>query len=414
MFLDLDRFKVVNDSLGHAEGDKLLNQVARRLESSVRTGDLVARLGGDEFVVLLCDMLEEKDAFRVANRMQDKLREPFDLDGGEILISASMGIALSAAGHQRAEDMLRDADIAMYDAKAKGKARYEVFDQTMSDRATNQLHLDKEMRQALESGEFELYYQPIIALKTNTLAGFEALVRWNHPKRGMILPLEFIPAAEENGLIHPLGRWILNESCRQLREWQELHPSASSLSVSVNLSCKQFLQSDLADHVAETLAESGLEPRCLKLEITESHLMEHSGKTVKVMNRLRNLGVELSLDDFGTGYSSLSYLHRLPLDFLKIDRSFINRMVENRENSEIVNTIIKLAQHVKLKVIAEGIETAEQLEGLKLLNCEYGQGFFFSKPLKANMAVSFLETHADNITNPDSYINYTENIDQLQ
>ncbi|MDQ3180152.1 MAG: EAL domain-containing protein [Acidobacteriota bacterium] len=383
-------------SLGHAEGDKLLNQIARRLEFSTRTGDLVARLGGDEFVILLSEMLAESDAVVVAERIQNNLKNSFDLNGNDVFISASIGIALSNAGHIRAEDMVRDADIAMYRAKAKGKAQYQVFNQAMHEYASKQLELENEMRQSLEREEFQLYYQPIISLKTETLVGFEALVRWRHPTRGLILPLEFIPAAEENGLILPLGNWILRESCRQLRRWQDDNPSALRLMVSVNLSCKQFLHLDLAEQIAATLDESGLDPRCLKLEITESYIMENSEMAVTIMNRLRSLGVEISLDDFGTGYSSLSYLHSLPVDYLKVDRSFVSRMTASKENSEIVSTIIKLAQNLKMKVIAEGIETAAQLVQLKQLHCEYGQGYFFSKPLEAEAAKKFIEQNGEN------------------
>ena len=395
LFLDFDRFKVVNDSLGHAEGDQLLHQIARRLESSTRTGDLVARLGGDEFVILLSEMLAEGDAVQVAERIQKDLKKPFTLSSSEIFISASIGVALSNAGHKRAEDMVRDADIAMYRAKAGGKAQYRVFDRAMHEYATSQLQLETEMRQAIEYGEFQLHYQPIISLDTETLVGFEALVRWQHPTRGMIPPLEFIGAAEENGLILPLGNWILQESCRQLRRWQDDNPAASHLSVSVNLSCKQFLQIDLAEQIAAALGKSGLDPHCLKLEITESYIMETSETAVRIMNRLRSLGVGISLDDFGTGYSSLSYLHRLPVDYLKVDRSFVSQMTDSQENREIVRTIIKLAQNLKMKTIAEGIETADQLAHLKNLHCEYGQGYFFSKPLEAKSAEKFIEENLE-------------------
>ena len=395
LFLDFDRFKVVNDSLGHAEGDQLLHQIARRLESSTRTGDLVARLGGDEFVILLSEMLAEGDAVQVAERIQKDLKKPFTLSSSEIFISASIGVALSNAGHKRAEDMVRDADIAMYRAKAGGKAQYRVFDRAMHEYATSQLQLETEMRQAIEYGEFQLHYQPIISLDTETLVGFEALVRWQHPTRGMIPPLEFIGAAEENGLILPLGNWILQESCRQLRRWQDDNPAASHLMMSVNLSCKQFLQIDLAEQIAVALGKSGLDPRCLKLEITESYIMEKSETAVTIMNRLHSLGVEISLDDFGTGYSSLSYLHRLPVDYLKVDRSFVSRMTDSQENREIVRTIIKLAQNLKMKTIAEGIETADQLAHLKNLHCEYGQGYFFSKPLEAKSAEKFIEENLE-------------------
>lgn len=400
LFLDFDRFKVINDSLGHAQGDELLKQIARRLEGSTRTGDLLARLGGDEFVILLSEMIGANDAVQVAERIHISLKKPFLLSGNEVFISASIGVALSVGEHAKADEMLRDADIAMYRAKTKGSGRYQVFNEAMRDQATTRLQLETEMRQALERREFELHYQPIIDLETRALNGFEALVRWRHPMRGMIPPNDFIPMAEETGLILPLGRWILGESCRQMRNWQNTYPQASNLYVSVNLSCKQFLQSDLAEQVAETLETTGLGSRCLKLEITESYLLENSEKAIKIMNRLRALGVELSLDDFGTGYSSLSYLHRLPIDSIKIDRSFVSRMIEGEENNEIVRTIIKLAQNLKMKVVAEGIETAEQLDRLNRLKCGYGQGYLFSKPLKAERAEMFINENLRNLSGP--------------
>ena len=390
LFLDYDRFKVVNDSLGHAEGDELLKQIARRLELWTRTGDLVARLGGDEFVILLTEMLEPDDAMQVAERIQEDLKEPFDLNGRDLFISASIGIALSVDGFRTAEDMLRDADIAMYRAKTTGRARHQVFTEAMRIQATTRLQMETELRHALEHQEFEINYQPILNLETQVIKGFEALVRWRHPERGFIPPEEFIPTAEESGLILPLGRWILGESCRQLRHWQESMPHAESLVISVNLSAKQFLQSDLAEQVVEALESSGLPSRWLKLEITESYLIENSEKAVKVMNRLRDIGVELSLDDFGTGYSSLSYLHRLPVNSLKIDRSFVSQMAESEEHSEIVRTIVRLAQNLKMDVIAEGIETAEQLEQLNELNCGFGQGYLFARPMDAEMAEAFI------------------------
>ncbi|MEO6655952.1 MAG: PAS domain S-box protein [Pyrinomonadaceae bacterium] len=400
LFLDFDRFKVINDSLGHAEGDELLKQIARRLEALTRTGDLLARLGGDEFVILLNEMLEVNDAIHVAERIQQDLKKPFDLSGNKVFITASIGIALSTDGHKRAEDMLRDADIAMYRAKAKGKARYQVFNHTIRAQATTRLQLETELRQAIEKNEFEMHYQPIIHLETSRLSGFEALVRWRHPTRGMVSPDDFISAAEENGLILPLGRWILTESCRQMRTWHATRPLASGLTVNVNLSCKQFLQPDLAEQVAESLDATGLAARFLKLEITESHLIDNNEKAVKTMNRLRELGVEISLDDFGTGYSSLSYLHRLPVNSLKIDRSFISRMTESEENYEIVRTIITLARNLKMKVVAEGIETSEQLAQLHRLNCEYGQGYFISRPLEAHRAARFIDEHTEHVTGP--------------
>ena len=398
LFLDYDRFKVVNDSLGHAEGDELLKQIARRLELWTRTGDLVARLGGDEFVILLTEMLETDDAIRVAERIQEDLKDPFDINGRELFISASIGIALSIDGFRTAEDMLRDADIAMYRAKTAGRARYQVFTEAMRTQATTRLQLETDLRQALEREEFEIHYQPILNLETQAIKGFEALIRWRHPTRGIVSPDEFIPTAEESGLILPLGRWILIESCRQLRAWQNVLPQAASLMVSVNLSSKQFLQSDLAEQVLEALESTGLASRCLKLEITESYLIENSDKAVKVMNRLREIGVELSLDDFGTGYSSLSYLHRLPVNSLKIDRSFVSQMSESEEHSEIVRTIVRLAQNLKMDVIAEGIETAEQLDQLNELNCGFGQGYLFARPMDAEMAEAFINENSETLS----------------
>jgi len=405
LFLDLDRFKIVNDSLGHAEGDNLLKEAARRLEECLRFGDLLARLGGDEFTILLDELNDINDAILIAERIQNDLKVPFILGGREVFISASIGIALSTIGHNRAEDMLRDADIAMYRAKAKGKAQYQVFDRSMHTHAMSKLQLETEMRQALQNGEFCLHYQPIVNLENDNLAGFEALIRWNHPKRGLISPGEFIPLAEETGLVIPLGRWILYESCRQMREWQKKNPWTTSLQMSVNLSSKQFLAPDLVEQVFAALIATQLDPQNLKLEVTESHVMENSDKAVTMLNSLRDIGIEMSLDDFGTGYSSLSYLHRLPVNYLKIDRSFVSRMVESSENGEIVHTIIKLAQNLKMKVIAEGIETGEQLAKLKLLNCEYGQGYLFSKPLAPDSASMFINNYT--LKNSLSFIEST-------
>lgn len=390
LFLDFDRFKVVNDSLGHAEGDNLLKQIARRLENLLRSGDLLARLGGDEFTILLTELNTPDDAVMVAERIQKDLNKPFILGENEVFMSVSIGIAISNEGHSRAEDMLRDADIAMYRAKSKGKAQHQIFDETMHVYAINKFQLETEIHRALHRGEFSMQYQPIVSLETNNLAGFEALIRWNHPERGMISPGDFIPAAEETGLIVPLGRWILYESCRQMREWQKKFPWLAALCVNVNLSCKQFQQVDLAEQITAALISTQLDPHCLKIEITESHVMESSDKAITMLSRLRSLGVGISLDDFGTGYSSLSYLHRLPVNFLKVDRSFVNRMVESRQNGEIVHTIVKLAQNLKMQVIAEGIETVEQFEQLKDLGCEYGQGYLISKPLEAAAASKYL------------------------
>jgi diguanylate cyclase (GGDEF)-like protein/PAS domain S-box-containing protein len=381
LYLDLDRFKVINDSLGHTIGDQLLVGIADRLKFNLRPGDTVARLGGDEFTVLIEDIAEEKEAIQVAERIQKEMCSPFTLSGREVFTTVSMGIAPSATGYDRAEDILRDADTAMYRAKSLGKARYEIFDKAMHARAINLLQLETDMRRALEREEFLIHYQPIVALEDFRLCGFEALVRWQHPERGFISPMDFIPVAEETGMIIPLGEWVLREACRQMNIWQTMFPVNPPLFMSVNLSSKQFTQSNLINSVAYILDETGIYPTSLKLEITESVVMENIEVATEMLRQLRALGVQLSIDDFGTGYSSLSYVHRFPIDTLKIDRSFVSRMSENNENTEIVRTIVVLAQNLGMDVVAEGVETKEQLAMLRQLGCEYGQGYYFSKPV---------------------------------
>ncbi|MDQ3798334.1 MAG: EAL domain-containing protein, partial [Acidobacteriota bacterium] len=392
LFLDFDGFKLINDSLGHLEGDALLKMIARRLESLLRAADVVARLGGDEFTILLDELTGGKDVLLVVQRIKDLFKEPFNLGGREVFISASIGIVLRDAKYKTPEDMLRDADIAMYRAKSSGKGRHEIFNKAMREEVSNRLRLETELRLALERGEFSVFYQPIMQIATNQLIGFEALVRWFHPQRGLILPGEFISIAEETGLIVPLGEWILRESCRQARLWQERYPARSDLTISVNLSCKQFMQIDLAARVGEILRETGLDARFLRLEVTESHVMENSQTAITIMNSLRALGVQLSIDDFGTGYSSLSYLQRLPINYLKIDRSFVNMMNSNHENGEIVRAIVMLAKNLNMQVIAEGIETEEQALQLINLDCTFGQGYYYSKPTSAAQAEAILET----------------------
>jgi diguanylate cyclase (GGDEF)-like protein/PAS domain S-box-containing protein len=381
LYLDLDRFKVINDSLGHMIGDQLLIESARRLERCLRPGDTVARLGGDEFTILIDDIKDESEAIYVAERIERELTKPFALSGREVFTTLSIGIAPSTTGYERAEDILRDADTAMYRAKSLGKARHEIFDKAMHARAINLLQLETDLRKAIEREEFFIQYQPIVDLDTFSLRGFEALVRWRHPERGFVSPIDFIPVAEETGMIIQIGEWVLREACRQIQRWQVIFPSDPPLFISVNLSGKQFTQDDLIHEVSYILNETKIDPHSLKLEITESMVMENVEAATEMLKQLRALGVQLSIDDFGTGYSSLSYLHRFPIDTLKIDRSFVTQMSENNENAEIVRTIVMLAQNLSMDVVAEGVETNEQLALLRKLGCENGQGYFFSRPL---------------------------------
>jgi diguanylate cyclase (GGDEF)-like protein/PAS domain S-box-containing protein len=390
LFLDLDRFKVINDSLGHMVGDQLLVGIAHRLEACLRPGDTVARLGGDEFTILLEDLAAADDAIDVARRVQEAVTQPFNIGGHEVFTTASIGIALSNTGYERAEDILRDADTAMYRAKMEGKKRHVVFDKGMHDRAMELLQIETDLRRAITRKEFFLNYQPIVDLETGKVASFEALVRWRHPERGLVMPNEFVPVAEETGLIVPLGLWVLNEACRQMRSWQRLGLAGEHVTVSVNLSSRQFSQADLIEQISSALRDSGLGPESLKLEITESMVMENIDTAIDMLAQLRHLGVGLSIDDFGTGYSSLSYLHRFPIDTLKIDRSFVTQMTDNAENAEIVRTIVTLACSLGMNVIAEGVETREQLSRLSSLGCDYGQGYLFSRPVGAGQAVELL------------------------
>jgi diguanylate cyclase (GGDEF)-like protein/PAS domain S-box-containing protein len=407
LFLDLDRFKVINDSLGHMVGDQLLVGIARRLEICLRPGDTVARLGGDEFTVLLEDLMMVTEAIEVADRLQKALALPFNLNGHEVFATVSIGIALSSTGYDRPEEVLRDADTAMYRAKMLGKARHEVFDKTMHARAMNLLQIEADLRRAIERKEFILHYQPIVALDTGTISGFEALIRWQHPERGFVSPDEFIPIAEETGLIIPIGHWVLEEACRQIHVWQEQYPQYPPLQISVNLSGKQFINANLINQIRYILQETCVEPHSLKLEITESMVMENVETAIDMLKQLRTLGIELSIDDFGTGYSSLSYLHRFPISTLKVDRSFVSRMSDNNENAEIVRTILMLARSLKMDVVAEGVETQDQLMQLAMLECEYGQGYYFSKPLDIAGASKLLaERHSYQIPVPalDNFI----------
>jgi len=378
LFLDLDRFKDVNDNLGHFAGDELLRAVARRLEACLRPEDTVARLSGDEFAILLESISETSDAGRVAERIEEALSFPINLGGAEITTSASMGIVTSSMSQEQPEQLLRSADMAMYRAKAAGRARYEMFDRAMHTDALAKLQLETDLRRAVQQGEFRLHYQPLVSLRTGRVTGLEALLRWEHPERGLVQPADFIPIAEETGLIVRIGRWVLNEACRQLRVWQEAHPRAEPLSISVNLSVKQFSQPDLLDQLANTLRVSGIQPSCLRLEITEAALIDKGDAAMGLLSQIKQLGAQIYLDDFGTGYSSLIYLHRLPIDAIKIDRDLVSTMDTDEKNLRLVRTILTFAQIIGVRAEAEGISSAEQLRELRSLKCEHGQGYLFS------------------------------------
>ena len=398
LFLDLDRFKVINDSLGHLAGDQLLISIAQRLKHCVRLEDtvakagdcVIARLGGDEFAVLLDGIRDAANATCVAERIQKELSGSHTLGGREIFTTVSIGIAVGNPGYGQPEEILRDADTAMYRAKSLGKARSEVFDAEMRVCAVARLELETDLRRALDRGEFLVHYQPKVLLQTQQIIGFEALLRWQHPTRGLIPPGEFIPVAEETGLIIPLGQWVLEEACRQTKKWQSENPLDPPLTISVNLSTKQFLQPDLAGQIALALKNTGLDPGTLQLEITESVLIDESRSTEETLLKLKEMNIGLKIDDFGTGYSSLNYLQRLPFDTLKIDRSFLTGMGASGESLAIVRTIISLAQNLGMTVVAEGIETAEQLIQLLSLGCCYGQGYYFSKPVNPSDAAALL------------------------
>jgi diguanylate cyclase (GGDEF)-like protein/PAS domain S-box-containing protein len=382
LFLDVDRFKDVNDSLGHLKGDLLLTAIARRLETCVRPGDTVARLGGDEFTILLDDMRDEEDAVQVANRIIEDLRKPFLLEGHEVFATVSIGIA-PGAGYEKPDDLLRDADTAMYRAKERGKNCYEVFDAAMHSRAVARLQLETDLRKAIERNEFRVYYQPIVSLLTNSLVGFEALVRWQHPHRGLIPPGEFLPLAEETGLILPIDHGVLREAARQTKEWQQRYPSAKELRINVNLSTKQFTQPGLVERVRDVLVQTELDGKFLTLEITESAIMEESRALSDLLEQIRKLDIRLYLDDFGTGYSSLGYLHRFPIHSLKIHSSFVGQLGREDDPGQLVRTITTLAENMSMGVVAEGVETREQLSMLRDLRCQRVQGYYFSKPLSA-------------------------------
>ena len=394
-FLDLDRFKVVNDSMGHKIGDLLLIESSRRLQSCLRSQDTVARLGGDEFVILLEDLETPAYYKIVADRIIRSLDVPADLDGNRVFVSVSIGIVLNNARYNQADEMLRDADIAMYRAKKLGRNRYEVFKPVMLEGVMDHVELETDLRKALGNHEFIVYYQPIVNMNTHHIVGFEALLRWQHPKRGLTLPADFIPTLEEMGLIVPVGYWVIDQACQQIRIWQEKYPSDPPLTVSVNISTRQCTQHDLVQKIAGILKKNRVKASSLKLELTESLVVEDTALTSAILSQLRDLGIQVQIDDFGTGYSSLGYLHKLPIDTLKIDRTFISQLGTSEGGLEIVRTILSLAHSLNISVIAEGVETKEQLSMLSALDCEYVQGFLFAKPVDQQEAGSLLEKTLD-------------------
>lgn len=393
LFLDCDRFKVINDSLGHLVGDRLLKALAKRLHKCLKNEDIIARFGGDEFVIILDDVQSLEKAVQIAERLLKELSLPFYLHEHEIFMGASIGILLGNQDYKDPNHLLRDADIAMYQAKVSNKSTYKVFDTQMRDRAMQRLQLETDLRRAIERQEFVVNYQPIICLKTGKIIGFEALVRWHHPEKGLISPGEFIPIAEETGLIVAIDRWVLQQACAQLQVWQTEIPNAFPLTISSNLSVQQFTQADLMEQIDRVLTQNQMTGNCLKLEITESVLIDNDRSAQTILQQFKERHILVSIDDFGTGYSSLSYLHRFPVNTLKIDRSFIWRIGQEGNNGSIVDAIVTLAHHLGMDVIAEGVETKEQLDYLRSIGCESAQGYFFSKPLNSQLATELLASY---------------------
>jgi diguanylate cyclase (GGDEF)-like protein len=392
LYLDIDRFKNINDGLGHHLGDALLNAFSARLQDSLRDIDVLARFGSDEFVILLEDIEDEDFALKIARRLQDRLNRPFTIDGREIYAPASFGIVLKTCAYDKAEDIIRDADTATHHAKEKGRGQLKIFDPKLHQRALQLLQLETDLRKAIDAGEFELHYQPIVDLTGGGISGFEALIRWRHPLKGLLAPDSFIPIAEETGLIIPIGRWVLQKACSDLIEWQRRTLTDRPLFVSVNISSKQFLRPNLIEDIRNTLNQSGLSPSRLKLEITETTLMENTEENLHLIQRLKNLGIQIVIDDFGTGYSSMSYLHRFPIDILKVDRSFISNLGQDvGGNKNIVEAIVTLAHKLNISVVAEGVETASQCAVLSEMKCQSAQGFLFSEPLATRGMQQLLE-----------------------
>ncbi len=391
LFLDCDRFKIINDSLGHLVGDELLIAIAQRLQSLMRETDVLARLGGDEFAIFLDETIDIKYGQHIANQILHQLTYPFQLSRAEVFINASIGIVSSNSKYHNPQEILRDADTAMYRAKSLGKSRYCIFTPDMYQQAVKALQLENDLKRAIDKKEFIVYYQPIVSLSTGKINGFEALVRWQHPTLGIISPIDFIPLAEEIGLIADIDKWVLNTACSQLRNWQEQKIADESISMSVNLSVRLFSQPNLLEIIDQSWRKNHLNPQNLKLEITESAIMENGELATKILQQLRDSQIQLSIDDFGTGYSSLSYLHKFPANILKIDKCFIDYLNSSNKDIALVSTIIQLAHTIKMTAIAEGIETAAQLSQLRNLECDFGQGYFFSKPLNVNAASDILK-----------------------
>ncbi|MBI2820037.1 MAG: EAL domain-containing protein [Acidobacteria bacterium] len=390
LFLDLDRFKVINDSLGHLLADRSLVEVARRLQEMLRATDTVARFGGDEFAILVDDLREISNVPRTVERIRKELQKPIRLDEREVYTSASIGVVLSSPDYTHAEDVLQDADIALYQAKTQGRARYVIFDSAMRDRAMKLLQVETDLRQALERDELRLYYQPIVSLQHGRITGFEALLRWQHPERGFVTAGEFLPIAEETEIILPISQWILREVCGQLRTWQKEFPVDPPINVSVNLTTKYLAKADLVEEIIQMIEENGIDPRCLRLEITESQIMEDPKAISKTLIELSNYGVQVYIDDFGTGYSSLSYLSNFRVQALKIDYSFISKLNGNDRDSAIVKAVVGLGLNLGLDVVAEGVETPDQLDFLRTVQCQYAQGYYFCRPVDKEAAARLL------------------------
>ncbi len=390
LFLDLDDFKLVNDSLGHLVGDRLLVSVARRLRQCLRMTDLIARFGGDEFVVLATPLHSVAESEQIAERIAQALRQPFRIQGQEIFTNTSIGIAIGGGSSDRPEDLIRNADTALYQAKAQGKSQYELFDRVMHEQVVKRLALETDLRFAIDQREFSTCYQPILDLRSRRIIGFEALIRWEHPLRGLISPGEFIPVAEETGAIVPIGWWVLEEACRQLQQWQEQWQVCLTVSVNVNVAGRQLLQPDFVERTLQLLGHYDLMPHCLKLEITEGSILSNTETTRAKLQALTDAGIRLCIDDFGTGYSSLSYLHRFPFDTVKIDQTFVHHLGASGEQDAIVRAIISLSQQLGMTVVAEGVETDEQVQNLLRMGCEFGQGYLFSRPVLPEQAADLL------------------------